>query len=162
MDIRFVNPFVTAIQNVFKTMIATDTIIGKPFLKGTDDASDADVYAMIGLSGQVMGMIVIAFPQATALKIAKALTGEEMGIDHPDLGDALGELINMVTGQAKSLFTGVVANISLPNVVIGSQMQTLDTKQPTLVLPCDSTLGRFRVEVTIATAASSATQKDAG
>ncbi len=149
MDIRFINPFLEAVQTVFKTMLATDTMIGKPFLKSDDDGSDAEVYAVIGISGDAAGSVLLAFPKGTGLKIASQLSGEEMGIDHPDLGDALGEVLNMVAGHAKSKFEGLNCSISLPKVLIGKEMQTLDSKETTLVLPCDSTLGRFRVEVAL-------------
>lgn len=152
MDVRFVNPFITAISNVFKTMAATDTLIGKPFLKGPDDVDGADVSAVIGFSGDVAGMVVICLPEQTAVKIAGKLLGQEIKPDSPDMADALGEMINMIAGQAKSIISvlgGANASISLPRVFVGQKLQVLDSKLPTLVLPCDSALGRFRVEVTM-------------
>ena len=149
MDVRFINPFIEAIQKVFKTMLSVDTIIGKPFLK-ENDCQDTEVSALIGLSGDAVGSIVLCFPQSTAIGIASGLAGEKLTVDHPDFGDALGEMVNMVAGQAKSKFEGLSCSISLPQVLSGSELKVLRSSQETtLVLPCDSTLGKFRVEVTM-------------
>ena len=149
MDVRFINPFVNAIQHVFKTMISVDTVIGKPFLK-TQEGLDTEVSAVIGLSGDAVGSVVLCFPRATAVKFATAFSGEPMSVKPPDFGDALGELVNMVTGNAKSRFKGVSCDISLPNVLSGFDVKVHQVRRDaTLVLPCDSTMGHFRVEVTM-------------
>ena len=74
MDVRFINPFIVATQHVFKTMIMVDTIIGKPFLKD-GDGPETEVLALIGLSGDAIGSIMLCFPTATAVGIASALSG---------------------------------------------------------------------------------------
>jgi chemotaxis protein CheX len=85
---------------------------------------------------------------ATANKVASKFAGVEMTQAHPDFSDALGELANMVAGQAKSKFEGISATISLPSVVIGRDHVVSQSRHaPRLALPCDSVLGRFCVEV---------------
>lgn len=149
MDVRFINAFTDAIGTVFKTMLSVETVIGKPFVKTQDDSFDADVYAMIGLSGDTSGMVVLSFPDKTGLKVASSLSGETMKLDHPDFGDALGEVINMIAGHAKAQFEGLSTNISLPKVILGKTLNSTPSKDPTLILPCDSTMGRFRLEVSM-------------
>ena len=54
----------------------------------------------------------------------------------------------MVTGQAKSQLEGMNVVVSLPGVSIKEANKTIaSTPGPILVLPCDSELGRFTVEV---------------
>jgi chemotaxis protein CheX len=68
------------------------------------------------------------------------------------LADALGELTNMVAGQSKAHLPEVNISVSLPRVVLGDQHRVLESAScPVLVLPCDSALGRFHVEVTMLT-----------
>ena len=50
MDVRYINPFISAIRNVFRTTLKTEILISKPRAPGKDDP-DADVSAIIGLSG---------------------------------------------------------------------------------------------------------------
>lgn len=149
MDVRYINPFIEAVQNVFTTMLSTDTVIGKPFLKGPDDNGNTSFSVVIGLSGGMIGMIAMCLPSRTALKLAGKFAGQEMDLDHPDLADALGELLNMVAGQAKSKFDALDTHLSLPRVITGKDLTVLNSKEPTLALPCDSTLGRFRLEITV-------------
>jgi chemotaxis protein CheX len=151
MDVRYINPFITAIQHVFKTMLKTDILISKPRLKEKDERS-ADVSSIIGLSGGATGSVVLCFPAKTAVAAASKFAGTTMTEDHPDFADALGELANMVSGQAKSKFHGVQVTISLPSVVRGSNHCVLKSQRmPAIVLPCDSELGRFSVEVAMVT-----------
>lgn len=149
MDVRYINPFIEAVQNVFTTMLSTDTSISKPFLKGSDDSNKTSVSVVIGLSGGMIGMIAMCLPDQTALKLASKFVGQQMDMDHPDLADALGELLNMIAGQAKSKFDELDTQLSLPRVITGKDLKVLNSKEPTLVLPCDSTLGRFRLEITV-------------
>ena len=150
MDVRFINPFMAGIKNVFTTMLSTDIIISKPRVKGKDE-SRPEVSAIIGFSGDAMGSVALCFSLKTASRTASKFAGEEIGRDHPCFADALGELANMVAGQAKAKFEGVSASISLPRVIVGKDMELLGSENtPVLVLPCDSSLGRFTTEVTMA------------
>lgn len=149
MDMRFIEPFVASLQNVFSCMLATPAQLGKPFLKGTM-TQHVDVVAIIALTGDVIGSTVLGFPEATALAIASRFAGEEMTMDHPDLPDALGELINMVTGSAKANLKGISATISLPRVVAGQNVKVGGPKTlPFVVIPFKSDLGYFYLELAV-------------
>lgn len=149
MDVRLINPFVSSVREVFTTMLKTDIIISKPVLKGVNE-SNADVSAVIGLSGDAVGSVVLSFPMLTATRTASQFSGVEMGHGHEDFADALGELANMVAGSAKAKLEGLSVNVSLPNVIVGREHIVAPSKTtPRLALPCDSTLGRFCVEVAL-------------
>ena len=146
MDVRYINPFMDAVKHLFKTMLRTELILSKPVLR-VDDVR-ADVSAVIGFSGGATGSVVLCFPMSTALKAASAFAGIKMTRDHEDFADALGELANIVAGQAKSKLEEFNISISLPSVILGQEFAVLHSKQrPRLVIPCDSSLGRFTVEV---------------
>ena len=145
---RFINPFVAAVKDVFKTMVATEITVGKPFVVQSHEKPSADASAVIGLSGDAAGCVVLSLPMTTAVNAAGKFAGVEMTQDHPDFCDALGELANMVAGQAKAKFEGVSVAISLPSVIIGREHVVSKSKQaPRLALPCESALGPFWVEI---------------
>lgn len=147
MDVRYVNPFINSTKCVFSTMLATDVFISKPVLKSDEDQR-ADVSAIIGLSGDAVGCVALCFPMASAVRAASKFSGTEMAEDHENFSDAMGELANMVAGQAKANLDGLNCSISLPNVIIGKQHIIAHLSgTPRLALPCDSGLGRFCVEV---------------
>ena len=149
MDVRYINPFIEATQHVAKTMLEIETVLSRPTLK-TGEEPAADICAVIGLAGDAAGNITLCFPAKTAVKFASKFAGEELTIDHPDLADALGELCNMVAGQAKAQLEGLKTSISLPRVMRGKDIYAFQpAKQPVLVLPFDTPFGRFRVEVVL-------------
>ncbi len=148
MDIRFINPFIAAVKTVFKTMVATDVMVGKPSINMPGQVPTTDVSAVIGLSGDVVGCVVLSLPTDTALQAASKFAGVDLAQDHPDFSDALGELANMVAGQAKAQFEGFNVSISLPSVIIGKEHVVSQSRhRPRLSIPCDSQLGKFWVEV---------------
>ena len=147
MDVRYINPFISAIQNVFRTTLKTEILISKPRAPGKDDP-DTDVSAIIGLSGGTVGSVALCFPMKTAIAAAGKLTDTELQQNDPDFADALGELANMVAGQAKTQLLGNQISTSLPSVVMGSPHCVLKPERmPALTLPCDSALGRFCVRI---------------
>ncbi|UCG17779.1 MAG: chemotaxis protein CheX [Phycisphaerales bacterium] len=149
MDVRFFNPFISAIQSVFKTTLKTEILISKPRVERKDEA-DADVSAIIGFSGGAMGSVALCFPMKTAVAAASKLTDTELHQDHPDFADALGELANRVAGQAKAQLHGEQISISVPSVAMGAAHCVLKSQRmPALMLLCDSVLGRFSVRVTM-------------
>lgn len=149
MDVRLINPFVASVKDVFKTMLSTDVLISKPILKAGNE-SNADVSAVIGLSGDAVGSVVLSFPMLTATRTASKFSGVDMGQRHENFADALGELANMVAGAAKAKLDGLSVSISLPNVIVGREhVVAVSRTTPRLSLPCDSSLGRFCVEVAL-------------
>jgi len=151
MDVKFINAFVGSIINVFKTMLDEDVKVDKPVLK-KDELVTAEVSGIIGLSGEVQGSVVLSFEADVACKIASQFAGADMTIDSADFSDAIGELANMVAGNAKKDFTGYDASISLPSVIIGKGHKVSQSKAwPYLVIPCSTDMGTFNVEVAINT-----------
>jgi chemotaxis protein CheX len=151
MDVRFINPFIAAINNVFKTMLNTGVTIGKPMLKNAVLES-ADVSGVIGLSGDVQGCVVLSFPRLVARKVAPTFASTDLDIGHPDFADAIGELANMVAGNAKKDFTGYKVSISLPSVITGAGHSVSQSKaSPFLIIPCETAMGPFNVEVALLT-----------
>lgn len=147
MDVRYINPFVRSIKNVFTTMLKLDVAVQKPHVK-TDARACADVSGVIGFSGDATGCVVLSFPKEVACKFATQFAGMPITMESPDLVDAIGELANMVAGNAKKDFEGARISISLPSVVIGEDHVIGQSRMvPRLVIPCASPLGSFYVEV---------------
>jgi chemotaxis protein CheX len=147
MDVRYINPFVKSVSNTFETMCGLAVTVGKAQLKIGDDPR-TDVSAIVGLSGDAAGSVVLHFTFESASKVASAFAGTEITPKHPDFADALGELANMVTGGAKCQFEGLSISISLPSVVVGHNHNVSASKSsPRIVIPCTTTAGIFYIEV---------------
>jgi chemotaxis protein CheX len=121
VDINVINPFITSIINVFKTMVQMEIKRTSLSLKKNDKVF-GDITAIIGLAGTGSGNVVISFPAPLArILVAKMLGCETNTLNKADIKDGIGEIVNMVAGSAKSAFsdTKYKFSISLPTVVEG-------------------------------------------
>ncbi len=145
---KLIKAFVQATQNVLSTMIGLESTINKPTLK-TEPAPSYDVSGIVGFSGEVKGSVVISLRQETAIKIVEAFTYEKLDLKSEEFADAIGELSNMIAGNAKKDF-GLDASISIPNVIVGTG-HTISRLSgvPCVIIPCTSPMGDFAVEVNI-------------
>lgn len=156
MNATYITPFIRSAKNVFETMIQMPVEVGTPSIKQAGDPS-YDVSGIIGMSGGVEGAVVLGFPMATAERIVSLFTGEEMTKDHEAFADAVGELVNMISGGAKAQFPGKQVAISCPSVVIGSDHVVFNRKDVVCIsIPFSCDCGEFAVEVAMRQSAAAA------
>lgn len=149
MDPGYIKAFVLSIQNVFSTMFQLQVTVGTPYVKG-DPSSRYDVSGIIGMSGDVEGSVVLAFPATTASAVVAIFSGTKYEPGTPDFADAIGELVNMVSGGAKAQFKDRRVSISCPSVVIGSgHTLARQTDVPCIVIPCSTDCGDISIEIAI-------------
>lgn len=149
MDASYITPFMTSIQNVFSTMFQLPVEIGEPRIK-SDSKTTHDVSGIIGVSGEMTGTIVLSMPTSTAESIVALFTGMEMDSDSDDFADAIGELINMISGNAKAEFQRKSVSISCPSVVIGAGHRVASGSGiPCVVIPCNTDCGEVVLEVAL-------------
>lgn len=148
IDPRLIAPVVQSIRNVFSTMVKLEVNILRPRLK-TTPVPTYDVSGIIGLSGDLIGSIVLSFKMDSAVKIASTFAGTTLDPNGPDFPDAVGELANMIAGGAKRAYGGL-ADITVPNVIVGQGHAVARLRDvPCIVVPCQTALGEFAVEISI-------------
>jgi chemotaxis protein CheX len=151
MNVAFVNPFVTATIHLYKTMLKADITPGTIRVKA-EPFPTYDVSGIIGLSGDAKGAIAMSYPKVVALKTISAFLGMELKVVGPELTDAIGELANIVAGNAKLGLTQYNLSISLPNVIYGrDHMMATQSGIPTLLVPFITPYGEFIMEVALKT-----------
>ena len=150
MDAGYITPFVASIQNVFSTMLQLPVEIGEPRLKSDPDP-EFDVSGIIGMTGDVSGSVVLSFPRESAERIVSLFTGMEVSAESEDFADAIGELVNMVSGGAKAAFPDSRrVSISCPSVVIGKGHRIArQSDTPCVVIPCQTDCGELVIEVAV-------------
>lgn len=92
-----------------------------------------DLTAILGVSGQLEGSVLYGFGGGTGLAVASAMIGETVTeLDDMSMS-ALGELCNMITGNAATQLSakGYVCDISPPLIIepSGSRISTLHGMQ---------------------------------
>jgi len=137
MDVKFINPFVIAAQTVFKTMLNIELVLGKPSLKNAKHTT-ADVTGIMSMVGDRKGTIALCFQEKGALFVFNSLMGDKASSISPEVVDAIGELTNIVSGQARKEFEKNDVNLkaSIPMVVVGQGVETsFITNLPIITLP---------------------------
>jgi chemotaxis protein CheX len=129
-------------------MVGVETVVER-LTRKTGPAASYDISAIVGFSGQVIGSVVVSFQMAAALSLVKAFAGVDIPVESPDFPDAIGELANMIAGNAKKDL-GATASITCPNVVIGPGHIIARLRGvPCYVIPCKTPVGDFAIEVNI-------------
>ena len=109
-----------AAREVFEMMV------GGELQSTTPDGSDSTgITAMVGLAGQLCGLVTIQCSAACAGQITSAMLGTEVtGVDDGVL-DAVGEICNMVAGNFKAKISGLADGcvLSVPTVIRGSDYE---------------------------------------
>jgi chemotaxis protein CheX len=149
MEVKFINPFVIAARTVFKTMLSIDLTLGKPGLKQAKTAS-GDVTGIMSMVGDRRGTIALSFREKGAIFVFNSLIGEDASSICPEVVDAIGELTNIVSGQARKEFEkgGVNLKASIPMVVVGRGVETsFITNLPIISLPFNFSVNNGSEEV---------------
>jgi chemotaxis protein CheX len=146
MDVKYINPFLKAVTSVFDTMIDIPVSIGKPRVK-KEPIPPYDISGIIGLSGGVTGCVVIHLSEKLALHLASKMLDERFTELDADCSDAIGEIANMIAGNAKNDFPGKESDISVPSIVIGEHKMAYPKETPIISIPCSTDAGDFCVDI---------------
>lgn len=149
MKAKYVNPFLEASMSLFKDFLDIDVSAAKPFL--LEDPQDLDdVSAIIGLAGETVGAVVLSFPHDTALRMVSRMDGREHRFLGAEVLDGVGEMVNIIAGNAKKGLTEFRISISLPGVITGKQYRiNWPAEVPVITIPFRSELGRFSVNISL-------------
>lgn len=149
IDPNYIKPFVVAAKNLFETMIEVPFKLGKPTLKKGSDVPPHEISSIIGISGTVTGSVVISFSHAVAFQMVSALIGDEVTELDDDCTDAIGEIANMIAGNAKTDFPSNDNAISVPSVVVGKHKVSYPSGVPIITIPCITEKGEMFIEIAL-------------
>lgn len=147
MKAEFINPFLTASMNLFRTHLGLEVKNEQPFVN-PDVQSLYEVSAIIGLAGDVLGAVVLSFERETAIKMVSRFSGQKHLALTKEVIDGVGELVNILAGNAKRDLADFRILISLPGVITGTKYK-INWPQgvPIITIPFVSEAGNFTVNV---------------
>ncbi len=110
-----------------------------------------DITGIIGVSGSLQGNVLYGFTSGTALAIASVMVGEEVtALDDMSLS-ALGEIANMITGNAATHLAaaGYTCAISPPVIIepAGSRFTTVGG--PQILVTFGSDIGKLSIRISL-------------
>jgi len=150
-EIVIAKHFISATKKVLKTMAFLDPIPGKPIIK-KDALFPVDISAVIGVTGTCTGSISVSFTHAAALAVVKGMLGDDISDPEQDAKDAVGEIINMISGMTRASLaeSGLPMQGSTPSVVTGKEHGiTHLSRAPVVVIPFDLDESQFVLEFSL-------------
>ena len=150
MKAAYINPFVDAVIRLFQTMMTMTVNIGQPALNKSARPHH-DVCGVIDVSGDVHGRVVVSMPEPLATSLASEMLGDSIAQLDADCIDAVGEIANMIAGNAKTDFPGGASAISVPQVVIGRENVLYPAATPIISIPCETGKGPLQIDVALKT-----------
>jgi chemotaxis protein CheX len=149
MKAEYLNPFLQATINVLSTMAMLSPKPGKPSIKESD-ITVGDIMGIIGLTGHSEGSLAVSFSESCALKVVENMIGEKHEEMNEEVADAVGELTNMISGDARSQLqkVGFDFTAAIPTVVRGKDHTVRHVAQggTTLMIPFSTDDGNFYIE----------------
>lgn len=121
MNAEHINPFLVAATKILKDMVFIDSKVGKPHLTDCRFGSDS-VIIVIGVTGEMRGQVLIEMNINVACDIASKMC--MMPVTQMDelSKSAIGELGNMIMGNAATIFStkGIGIDITPPVLAMGN------------------------------------------
>jgi chemotaxis protein CheX len=118
---RLVSLLELATREVFQLMLGTELKV-----PATPVTPHQEVTAMVGLAGQLCGVLSVRCEQKAAVLMTCKMLGVEAEKVGTEMSDAMGEICNMVAGNFKNKITGLGDGcmLSPPTVITGSDYVT--------------------------------------
>lgn len=146
---EIINPFVASTAEVLSTMAETAVQRGNVYIKNSSDPLGA-ITALMPLSGDAYkGSFALSLDIETVSAIGERLLREPIGSDEKDYLDVIGELSNMISGGARKRLweEGMNFEMAQPQAFSSTGPFSHLVDGPILVIPLDTDIGTFHIEV---------------
>lgn len=130
LNAEIINPFLSSGMQMLKDVAQIETKLGKPVVKQAKFDKNM-IVIMIGITGEMKGQVMLAFPLPIACKVAGNMCMMEI-TEMNDLSmSAICELGNMIMGNAATIFStkGIGIDITPPTICVGDMVFTTSITQ---------------------------------
>ena len=152
INARHVNPFVEAAMKVVTQIAGIEVRRGHLSYKERMEPS-FDISIIIGMYGYLTGQIVYSMEEKLARRLVdKMLEGKSPEEREIMSLDCLGEVANMITGNAVSLLNkraNQVLNITTPVIATGADLNVHLVPDPALVLGLITPYGPIEISIAV-------------
>lgn len=152
MNASYINPFLAATLNLFKTTFSVSATPGEPYVLNDLLKHRWEISGVMVMTGSAIGVIAI---RLTSLVSNKLL--EKSGLTYSStieretlIKEMVGELVNIIAGNASNKLDEYDINISVPFVVQGkNHTVSWPSKAPVISIPFTTPFGPFEVNVSV-------------
>jgi len=151
MNIHYLLPFIEAVEGAFQQLFQCEPEALTPYLVRKEEVLDWDISGIIGIAGEAKGLVVLSFPADLAKTLTTELTGAVKTALDDDVTDAVGELVNIIAGNAKRGLEEFQLLLSLPSIVRGPSHQVTwpSGPVPIITVPFSTPQGHFSLSVAL-------------
>jgi chemotaxis protein CheX len=149
-NVNFLNPFLEAVREVMQAELNASVQPGVPTVSKSS-LTTSDLAVVVGLGGQVRGVVLYEMSEATGLAMVSRVLGQKL-TELDDLAKSgVSELGNVITGRASVHLTraGYDARISVPLLIQGSGVKISTFDFTRLVVPIQTELGPLIVHLSL-------------
>lgn len=153
MKAEYIIPFLEAANLVFNDLLHEKLIRGKTQISQVFAPSKIqDIIILLNLSGSVEGKVLYGFSEITSKKIFEKLMGtysDEMF--QFEYKDVLGEIGNMITGNAMNIFLNKnqFIEVSVPEVISLREKHFKEDNRLTISINMYSNIGMIEINVSV-------------
>lgn len=149
--IELVQPYLTAAKDVISRETGAEVTVGKVMLKKPPASTD-EVSILIGVTGEIQGVVMIIMSTQTALNIVGHITGEKYNELDEMAQSAVAEMANVISGRGGIGLAqfGRETTISPPAVLVGSKGGAISTLSiPIYALPLETAFGTIELQIAL-------------
>ncbi|GAB6089577.1 chemotaxis protein CheX [Spirochaeta dissipatitropha] len=150
MQAKAINPFLTAAMNLFSESFGIEATPGDIYVVGDQINHRWEISGVLGVTGDHHGIIAFRLPRVLANKVLDK-SGVQTGSDQERremVNGMVGELTNIIAGNAANSFNDGHIDISPPIVVLGENHEISWPKiGPVLGIPFRTAHGPFEIDV---------------
>jgi chemotaxis protein CheX len=146
---KLLEPFIAATCAALGEMASTEVVV-RAVYQETHHHPLGELAAVLELRSTTEGALVLSFPRRTAAALAgRILAGVTEEVDEPLVRDCVGEIANVVAGQAKAMLAGTPYRFafSMPKGVAGAQEFLPQPGLDCLVVAFSSEQGEFALQL---------------
>jgi len=147
---QLLEPFIAAARLTLSELAQTDLAVRSVY-RTTLARTLADISAVLGLTAEGGGVLVLSFPAPSAAALAGRILAEATQAPDDDLvRDCMGEVANVIAGQAKTLLAETPYQLVLgtPKVLSGPGHEVVSRPDAEgLVVVFGSDVGDFALQV---------------
>jgi chemotaxis protein CheX len=150
MDVSIINPFLVAAVNLFENMFGITAVPGTAYVLADEKNHRWEISGILGITGDYQGLVGFRLPRLLADKmlLKSEITTKTEAERLETLYGMIGELTNIISGNATSAIEHASIDICPPIVVLGKNHQISWPKtMPVIAIPFTTSNGPFEVDV---------------
>ncbi len=147
---EFVRPFLSPTRLVWRREFGADITVRDTRIVA-DRYETSDITVVVGIGGRLTGNVMYGFGEQTSAQVANRLIGANTPINDPMTVSAIGEIANMITGNAVARLAaeGFLCEISPPVIMEPRGVPVAITIPRQVLVVLDSDLGSLAIRISL-------------